>query len=245
MMAPFALRRPRRPHSATRPVGPILVVLVTALVGFLAVSQLRSTQRFSQRLQAENEEDLTRILASLTTQTDALRDETTSLRLQLVSLQASSKNDAQAGQAAREQLQSLQVLAGTVPVTGPGIALDVNDPGRNVGYDALIDVIEELRDAGAEAIAVNGRRVGPSSSLSQQGGDVRLDDAVLAAPYRVAAIGQSDTLEGGLEIPGGAIDSLKALKGVSAEVHRLTRVDLPALEHARPLSAARPVGSSR
>lgn len=243
MTAPMALRRPRFPGGAARS-GRVLVVVVTALVGFLAVSQLRTTQRFSQRLQAESEEDLTRILASLTTQADALRDESTSLRLQLAALEASSKNDVQADASAREQLQALQVLSGTVPVTGPGVALDVTDPNGKVGYDTLINVIEELRDSGAEALAVNGHRVGPASSFAEVDGAVQLDGTPVAPPFRVAAIGQPDTLEGGLRIPGGAIDALGALQGVTAEVHRLGKVDLPALEHPPSLKAARPVVSS-
>lgn len=245
MSLPVTVRSYRRPRRSSRPGGSLLILLVTALVGFLAVSQLRSSQRFSQRLQAESEEDLTRILASLTTQADALRDEATSLRLQLVSLEAASKNDAQATASARDQLQALQVLSGTVAVTGPGIALDITDPAGSVAYDTMIDVVEELRDAGAEAIAANGHRVGPASAFAQQGSEVLLDGAALSPPFRVSAIGQPDTLEGGLKIPGGALDSLVALKGVSAEVHRLTKVDIAALERAPTLKVARPVVSSR
>jgi len=226
-----------------RPAWPVLVVVATALVGFLVVSQARGSEGFRQRLEAENEEDLTRILASLTTEADALNAEVADLRLQLANLEASSRSDVAAAQSTREQLQALQVLAGTTPVTGPGVVLEIEDPHTRVGYDALIDVVQELRDAGAEAIAVNGRRVGAASALSEQDGGVALDGSDLAPPYRVAAIGQPETLESGLKIPGGAVDALGAITDVRAGVVRAPRLDLPALERTPALRAARPVSS--
>ncbi len=107
----------------------------------------------------------------------------------------------------------------------------------------MIDVIEELRDAGAEALAVNGTRIGVRSSFSAAGGHLLLDDAPLSPPYRVAAIGEPETLESGLRIPGGALDALGAVKGASTDVQRQARVDLPALASSPGFKVAHPVGS--
>lgn len=223
--------------------GPLLVVVATAVVGFLLVSQLRTTERFSQRLAAESEEDLARILASLTGEADALRDEISDLKLQLADLRASSREDDSAGRAAEQQLQALAVLAGTVPVTGPGIVLTIEDPKGTVAYDAIIDAVQELRDAGAEALAVNERRLGVASAFSQRDGRVVLDGSPLSTPYRITAIGQPTTLEGGLKIPGGVLDTLGALGGVRAEVTRSAKLDVPALARPPAFRTARPVGS--
>lgn len=219
------------------------VLLVTAIVGFLLVSQLRADESLDQRLEAESEEDLTRILANLNQEADSLREEITTLRVQLADLRAGSRSDEAAAQAAEQQLEALEVLAGTVPVVGPGIVVDIADPQRSVAYDTLIDVVQELRDAGAEALAVNGRRVGVASAFSEDKGTVLLDGAPLTAPFRVEAIGNPETLEGGLEIPGGALDTLRALKGVTADVRKVGRIDLPALTKAPAFRVARPVGS--
>jgi uncharacterized protein YlxW (UPF0749 family) len=224
--------------------GPVFVLVVTGLVGFLLVSQFRGTQRFSQRLSAESEGDLARILASLTTEADALQDEISALKLQMVDLEASSRNDEAAAKAAADQLQALEVLAGTVPVTGPGISLAIDDPEDNLGYDTMIDIVQELRDAGTEAVAVNDQRVGVSSAFAEKDGRVTLDGGVLRPPYRVAAIGQPATLEGGLKIPGGVLDTLAALKGVQVDLQRAARLDLPALLKAPAFRAAHPVSST-
>ncbi|HVF74757.1 MAG TPA: DUF881 domain-containing protein [Acidimicrobiales bacterium] len=234
------------PIAARRGVagGPILVVVVTALVGFLLVSQFRNDERLSQRLEAESEEDLARILANLNTEADALRDEIGTLRVQLADLEASSRNDAAAATAGQEQLHALQVLAGTVPVTGPGVVVDVADPRGSITYDTFIDLVQELRDAGAEAVSVNGQRIGVASAFAEgRGGGVTLNGVQFEAPFKVFAIGQPPTLEGGLKIPGGALDTLSALAGVTAQVQRSPKVDIPALAAAPTLRAARPVGS--
>src|SRR5438874_13795247 len=110
VVAPAWARRVLRPTS-------LLAVAVAGVVGFLAIAQLGSTQRFSQRLQAESEGDLTRILSNLTATDAELRDQIGSLKLQLQTLQTSSEQDVAAQKLAEEQLNDLQVLAGTVPVT--------------------------------------------------------------------------------------------------------------------------------
>lgn len=227
------------------PGGALLVVGATAAVGFLLVAQLGAGERFSRRLEAESEEDLTRILASLSEEADALREEIGDLQVQLVDLRASSRQDDSSERAARQALQQLSVLAGTVPVTGPGLVLSVEDPGGAVRYDNLIDTVQELRDAGAEAVAVNGHRVGATSAFTQRDGAVALDGSVISPPYRVAAIGQPTTLEGGLKIPGGILDTLDALRGVRAAVQRSARLELPALSRVPAFRTARPVGSRR
>jgi uncharacterized protein YlxW (UPF0749 family) len=213
-------------------------------MGFLLIGQLRGTERFRRRLQAESEGDLTRILASLTTEADSLRDEVSALKLQLLQLETSGARDQASVEAADEERRALEVLAGTVAVTGPGIAIRIEDPRGTIGYDTLIDIVQELRDAGAEAIGVNGRRVGAASSFANRRGGVSLDGAPLAPPYTVGAIGAAVTLEGGLEIPGGAYDALDSLPGVHVETDRLPKIDLPALERPPAFRAARPVTSA-
>lgn len=219
------------------------MALVAALVGFLLVGQARGQQRFSQRLQAESEGDLTRILASLNATADQQNDEIATLKLQLQALKDTSQRNSAAEQAARQQLDDLEVLAGTVPVHGPGVVVTIDDPERSLAYDSLIDTVEELRDAGAEAIAINQRRVSATTAFAEANDAITIDGSALQAPYIVTAIGQASTLESGLEIPGGAVDSLSAAKGVKVDVVRQADLQLPALQRPPSFKAARPVTS--
>lgn len=236
---PWSMKRLR---TAAR--GPLAVMVAAAVVGFFVVAQLGSSQRFSQRLQAESEGDLTRILADLTSTDADLRDQIGTLKLQLQTLSTSTERDDAARKAAEEQLNDLEVLAGTVAVTGPGVQVTVTDPTGVLTYDLMIDLVEELRDAGAEAIGINGLRIGASSAFGQDNGSITLDGKPLAGPYHVAAIGQSATLDGGLSIPGGALDTFRTQHEVTADVQRVAKVDLPALASPPSFRAASPVGST-
>jgi uncharacterized protein YlxW (UPF0749 family) len=217
---------------------------VAVLGGFAGVAQLRGTAQAHATLQTDSPEDLTRILASLNSGADALRDEISNLRLQLFSLQTSTHQDATARQAAQDRLRSLEVLAGGVPVFGPGVEARIDDPRRAVTYDLLLSAVEELRAAGAEALALNGHRLGATSWLSAGPGQVAVDGVAVTAPFVLDAIGDPATLDGGLRIPGGTVDNLTALAGVNVTVRRQARLDLAALERPPTFDVARPVGSS-
>ena len=218
----------------------ILVLLVAAAVSFFAVTQLRSSEDFRDQLQTENEGDLTRILASLSSESAALRDELTALKIELSDVKNSSAAEGTASQQASQQLESLQVLAGTVPVTGAGIEMVIEDPNQQVRFDALVDAVQELRDAGAEALAINGRRIGVTSAFGQRDNSVTLDGVVLPRPFTLVAIGPAATMEGGLKIPGGSLDTLQARNGVQVNVHRDSSIEMPALETPPSFRAARP-----
>jgi uncharacterized protein YlxW (UPF0749 family) len=236
-----------RPWGTRRPVlttSRLLVVAVTMVGGFATVAQFRGTARARATLQGDSPEDLTRILASLNTGADALRDEISNLKIQLLSIQNSAQQNDAARRAAEDRLRSLEVLAGTVPVFGPGVEARVDDPRDAVTYDLLISTVEELRDAGAESVAIDGHRLGASSWLGADGNQLTADGEALSTPYVIDAIGDPATLDSGLRIPGGAIDSLTALAGVTVDVHRQARLDLAALPRVPAFGTARPVGSS-
>ena len=93
------------------------------------------------------------------------------------------------------------------------MAVRIADPKGAFEFQLLLDLVQELRDAGAEAIAVNGRRVGGATSFSRRRTAVTVDGQEVQQPYEVLAIGDPATLEVGLRIPGGAVDTLDALDG--------------------------------
>jgi uncharacterized protein YlxW (UPF0749 family) len=77
----------------------------------------------------------------------------------------------------------------------------------------LLDVVEELRGAGAEAIQFGSVRVTTSTSFEGDGGVVTVDGTELPAPYRVLAIGDPKTLDTALNIPGGVAATVRAAGG--------------------------------
>ena len=132
------------------------MVLAGAL-GFAIIAQVRQTSL--EGLENLREDELVRIFAGVDQDGERLADEIRGLQSSLELLKSQSTNEAEAQRAARERLEALGILAGTVPATGPGIVLTISDPDNKVDAPTILDTVQELRDAGAEAIQINGERV--------------------------------------------------------------------------------------
>ncbi|MCW2769308.1 MAG: hypothetical protein JWR27_741, partial [Aeromicrobium sp.] len=157
-------------------------------------------------------------------------------------LLSSTKRSEQARKQAKLRAEQLAILAGTRGATGPGVEVTINDPGAQIDAAALLDAIEELRDAGAEAIALNGvARVVAQTYFLDDDGEVRVGGREIKRPYVIAAIGDPPTLAEAVRFPGGLIDGV-VNRGGSAFVTQKDKVTITALadvktpEYARPTS---------
>jgi len=210
-------------------IGPLLLPVVAAIMGFVLVSQVSTTDDLTEQLEAESETDLTTIFARLNEESAALQTELTDLRIQLQTLESSAEQDALARAAAEAELSQLEILAGTVGARGQGIVVRIEDPEGVLEPGDMLDLIQELRDAGAEAIAVADQRVGVATSFAGRAGSVTMDGTTLPASFEVLAIGDPATLEGGLAIRGGALELLEAGGDLAVAVSAQTEVEVPPL----------------
>lgn len=102
--------------------------------------------------------------------------------------------------ALRAELDLLAPLVGDVPVTGPGIVIRVDDAatarGEGVVFDSdLSRLVNGLWQAGAEAIAINGRRITTLTPIRSAGSAITIDYVSLNPPYTVEVIGNPNTLQ--------------------------------------------------
>lgn len=240
----FGFEAPRRRGPQMRPPSRtqtrIALVVVSVAVGLLVGVQVATREDQSSRLAAESPEDLTRILADLNAEADQLARQVTDLRLKLIRYEDSATADDQALADARKSLADLQVLAGTTQVRGPGLAVTIGDPRLRVGWEPFLDLIQELRDAGAEAIAVNGVRVVASTWFGPGEGGVAIDGQSIAPPYSIEAIGSGDALREALGIPGGPVTLIQAQPGVDVRIVEADRLRLPPLQGEPGFRYARP-----
>ena len=220
--------------------GQIAIALTLALLGFLLATQLRAQQGLTQRLSIERESDLGQILTQLTDRSDQLSSQIVDLRVKLAQASGTQAQQHALIDDARQQLQALQILLGLVPVRGPGIDMLFGDPQGTVGPDVLLDTVQELRDAGAEAIEISGVRIVASTSFTGSPRAILVNGQSVRAPYEVKAIGPSSTLAEAMRIPGGVVDSLAAHSGASVRISEVGSVSiqhvsaLPEFVHARP-----------
>jgi uncharacterized protein YlxW (UPF0749 family) len=140
-----------------------VVASLLFLLGFVLAVQVQTTQQ--DALASARTSDLVRILDDISAQRERLAAEEARLRANLDAL-VSGANQAQAArESTRERLESLRILAGTVTVHGPGVVVTVNDPDGVLDSGDLLDAVQELRDSGAEAIAIDGVRVVATTAI--------------------------------------------------------------------------------
>lgn len=157
-------------------------------------------------------------------------------------LLSSSQRSEAAEEEARKRTDQLAILAGSAGATGPGVVVTIDDPDEAVSANQLLDAIQELRDAGAEAIAVNGTaRVVAQTYFLDDESAIVVGGREVKRPFVIEAIGDPATMSEAVRFRGGLIDRVSNAGG-KATVEERDKVTITALadvkgpEYARPTS---------
>lgn len=215
----------------------LIVALLLFVLGLGLAIQVRSTSD-SGALRGARQEDLVRILTELDNRTQRLQDEKRRLETQRSELETSSNQAEEARKQTEQKAQQLGVLAGTVAAQGPGINLTIADPKGGLEADKLLDTLQELRAAGAEAIQINDVRVVADTYFTQGADGIEIDGHKVVQPYRFKVIGNPQDLEPALNIPGGVVQTLKK-EQATADVVRSEKIVVDALRPSKQPDYAR------
>ena len=131
----------------------------------------------------------------------------------------------------KSELEMVKMTAGLTRVEGPGVVILVTDGTRELNADEnpnnllvhdldIRAMVDDLRNAGAEAIAINGQRVVfNKSQIVCTGPTIKINDQVFAPPYVIEAIGDRKFLESSINAPGSFSENLRSW-GVFVEIGR-------------------------
>ncbi len=225
----------------------IALTLIFILFGFMLATQFRARPPIAESLKQQRAEELSVLLQVAEEERDVLRAEVTSLRDQVADMMA-GQNEVKVLQA---ELQKSMLLAGLTEVEGPGVSVEMNDstrqaaPGQDpnvflIHDDDVQKIVNALFAAGAEAISVNGHRLITTSEIICAGNVIIVNGARIAPPIKILAIGDPETLETGLKMRGGVVDSL-ILWGIEVKIKTEEKVTLPAYSGSLRLDHASPV----
>ena len=227
----------------SRRIFGVLAAVLCVLLGIAIATQVRQT-RSGDALTNARPADLLVLLDSLQQREAALNIEVSELQRNLAAVQSAGSSDQAAIANAQSRLADLSILIGTVAATGPGVTIDIEDPGPGVAPETMLDVINELRAAGAETLEIrSGRqavRVGVDTWVSGDPGTLMVDSLTLRPPYSLAAIGDPPTLAAAMNIPGGAVDSVERV-GATMTVVTSDRIEIATLRQPKPRQYAQPV----
>jgi uncharacterized protein YlxW (UPF0749 family) len=229
------LARTLRPRATP---AQVLAGVLCAALGFAIAVQV--SQSDADSLSTMRESELVNLLDQTTRQADELQDQVAELDRTRQELQSGSTSREAALEAATRSAAVQGILSGRLPAVGPGITVTVSDPSGSVSALTLLNLLEELRNAGAEAVQLEDLRLTASSYVIAADDGVEVDGVVLSPPYRWTAIGDPQTMATALSIPGGALAKVQ-VDGGSASVDQHDEVEVTATRTPSAPEFATPV----
>jgi len=205
-------------------VAQLSLFLVAVLIGVLGVGQLNSHAR-SREVSSLSAQELSTLIETLTSRNRELSAGLADIRDQLRQYEVSGPQSDSALQVSREDLRRITAFGGMAAVTGQGIVMDVNG---SLDAIALNDLVNELRNAGAEALAVDDVRITARSVAIQGPSALQIDGVDIARRFTLRAIGSPDGLLGAMQRPGGIISQLKLFISATIEISQADSLQLPA-----------------
>jgi len=226
-IAPSGEPRPPRIRNASAQRQALIrqgaLAVVLAAVAFVAVTQFRNELLIRRQLRVPSLrlQELAYTFRQQERRAALLEQQVTDLRAQLQRYERAASEGQTQLAGIREQLQALQVLAGLTAVTGPGVAIRLDDsrrplePGQNPNevilhnYD-VVAVVNDLWTAGAEAIAINGQRIIATTPIRSVATTMMVNAKRITPPITIQAIGDPDRLSARVRRPGGYLKLLQA-----------------------------------
>lgn len=213
------------------------VALVAGILGLLAVGQLRG-QAGVPGLAGLSAQELTLLIANLADRNEQLRGDVSELSRQEARLAAANAGGVTTVGQLRSELRSIRAWAGVTAVTGQGVTINVRGA---IGGEGVEDLLNELRNAGAEAIAVGGVRIVPGVVVGGGPGALSVENVALGDGFEIDAIGSPEILTGTLTRAGGVVAQIATTYPEAVlTVTPTNRLTLPATSRSLVPAYARP-----
>lgn len=216
----------------------VSLTAVAILIGVLLVVQLRAQARPTE-LTSMSAQDLSTLIETLSARNRELQSGLADAREQLREYRVAEAQGESAVSVSTEDLRRITAFAGLAAVQGQGIVVSVDG---ELDAIAVNDLINELRNAGAEAIAVDQVRITARSVCVQGTANLQIDGTAIGRSFVMRAIGDPEGLLAALERPGGIIAQLKLFVSATIDVQQTTQVLIPATNVDLAPSVAKPVG---
>lgn len=208
----------------------LTLTIAFASLGLLLSMQFRTHKAMINDINSQSTETLAAIAKNLNTKYYQLIREVWDLRTQLKLLEQDADQNKSVLEAMKREQQKLGIAIGSRPVEGPGLVITIPENNQNYfGYHDIIDIVNELWNAGAEAVSVNGFRITNSTPITPDGdfSTIKINGKRVSYPYTIEAVGEPATLDKGISIPSGIIDNLRAVYKIPLEIKQADHIKLP------------------
>ena len=237
------------------PTWQVTLGVALLALGFLIAAQLAS-EGPRVRYTTQERTPLVETANELQSQQDTLKQRILDLRSQIQLVEGQGEGSAATVRQLNDRLEQARIAAGLIPLTGTGIVIQLEDSKQPVPPDGsesdylvgsrdIRVVVEDLWAAGAEAIAVNGERITPTSAIIDVGTSLLINSAYLTPPYQITALGPPDLYDR-LSASAGFVDFVRSRSdgyGIGVSLAEPSSVDMPAFVGTVTLRYSRPIAS--
>jgi uncharacterized protein YlxW (UPF0749 family) len=212
----------------------LLIALACIILGIVFSVHLRAARSVQQNESIRKTQELTVQVEQMKKERDVLQAQLTRMRGQLENMLTIGPH----ASPGKEDIEPAMIFAGVTELTGSGVKVTLQDgsavqkPGDNPNFylvhdEDILKVVNELKAAGAEAVAVNDQRLTAITGISCSGPSIRVNKKALVPPLVITAIGSPETLEGALKMRGGVVEFLQFC-GIQVSIKKLENIAVPA-----------------
>jgi len=194
----------RSAESTARVQRLIVISLIGLALGFLIVIQLRSQAAVARTLAAQDDTSVALLINDLNHANNQLIQQSAALSQQEAQLRQALTAGGTDSQAIVKELTTLRVVSGEVPVHGPGLEIRIQGPIMDF---ELQDALNSLRNAGAEALSLNGYRIISSTPIISRGQSLLIGGRTVSAPLVLLVIGDPEQLQPAADLSASSLQT--------------------------------------
>jgi len=205
----------------------IIISLIAVALGFLLVVQLRSQAAVARTLAAQDDTSVALLINDLNRANNELIQQGVALAQQEAQLRQALAAGGADAQAIQKELTALREVNGEVPVHGPGLQIQIQ--GAIMDFE-LQDALNNMRNAGAEAMALNGYRIISSTPVQSRGNTLLIDGHAVSAPLSLLVVGDPEQLGPAADLSASSLQTR-----VQVVIQRQGDVAITEVVTSRPL----------
>jgi uncharacterized protein YlxW (UPF0749 family) len=205
----------------------IIVCLIGAVLGFLIVIQLRSQATVARTLAAQDDTSIALLINDLNRANNQLIQQSAALAQQDAQLRQGLTSGGTDARGIQKELTTLEEVNGSLAVHGPGLTIRIE--GSIMDFE-LQDLLNSLRNAGAEAFALNGARMISSTPIASKNGRLTIGGHAVKSPLVLLVIGDAEQVGPAADL---AVSSLQTR--VQVQIQRNSDLAITEIVTQRPL----------
>lgn len=191
----------------------ITIGLICFIIVYVMMIQFKTVEQTDiSGIEFMRETELRDALANWKTKYGEVQMQVDDVNKKIQEYEEKRESDEETQKLLEEDLNESNMLLGKTDVEGQGIVLTLQDSGEeSVTYLNILEIVNELNMAGAEAISINNERIISMTDFVSVGNFIMINKRRTTSPYTIKAIGDQTYLQSALNIKGGLMDKYKSL----------------------------------